>query len=254
MRLNNVLGQMLLVGLAAAAVFSCGSGDDSSSGGAGTSGVGGSGTPHGGSAGASAGQGGSAGTAVAGSGGATNGGRGGSGGMTTGGSSATNAGAPGESAGAAGESPVASVACDQCVAALATNPDYPACAYGCAKGDSELSSDADVTTCEGILDCVRQTQCASAGAADGTACFCGNVSSATCFSGLTADPNNPPMGECASKIGQALPVGSPPVAYGLAYFDTTSPIGAAISRAECELNFCAKECGLATGAAGASGQ
>src|SRR5580692_8991158 len=158
MRLNNVLGQMLLVGLAAAALFSCGSGDDSGSGGAGSSGVGGSATPHGGSAGASAGQGGSAGKSVAGSGGVSTGGTGVGGGSTTGGSSATNAGAPGESAGAAGESPVASVACDQCVAALATNPDYPACAHGCDKGDGELTSDADVTTCQSILDCVRQTE------------------------------------------------------------------------------------------------
>ncbi|HEX3849483.1 MAG TPA: hypothetical protein VGF76_01740 [Polyangiaceae bacterium] len=253
--MNNVFGQILLVGLAAAAVFSCGSGDDSGSGG--SSGAAGSGAGAGGKGGA-AGSAAIAGNSNAGSAGSSGGtqptgGSSGSAGSGGTGGSMSSAGGPGsDNGGAAGEGPIASVACNECVANAATTTGDTNCQVDCVK--PQLSTDTDVTTCLGILGCVRQSMCFAAGMADGTACYCGGVASSTCFSGLVADPNNPPAGVCASEIATALPAGSPPVAVGLAYYDTSGPIGVALARSACEQSFCAKECGLATGAAGAGSE
>jgi hypothetical protein len=124
-------------------------------------------------------------------------------------------------------------------------------------GDASAGADTDRALCEQILSCTRQTQCVAQEPVmsdpnyqPGTYCFCGTLTPDACFGGVVGGPNYKPDGPCSALILQAYPAGSPPVAYGSAYFDTATPIGAAIQRALGEASFCANQCGL-TGAAGA---
>jgi hypothetical protein len=64
------------------------------------------------------------------------------------------------------------------------------------------------------------------------------VDDSTCF-GL--DPNAP-QGPCKAVMNAAAPGG--PLAVGAVYFDTSSPIGAAIQQNNCRTTFCATACTL----------
>jgi cysteine-rich repeat protein len=278
---NQVLGRVLLVGLAAAVVFNCGGGGDDSNPGAnnaGSSGSGGgnaSGNAGSGNAGTSGSSDASAGTSGGGSGGVAQGGsagsavagNGGTAGNTTGGSAggppATICGDgqldPGEQCddgtmnGTAGDVCSATCtknACEACVQAMGGT--------SCA-GCNALTADAGAsakTECEQILTCTRTSKCAtgplSGMFSDPTiACYCGSLDEDTCFDSFTVDPANLPSGDCVNEISQVAAPGSPPIVFGTLYFDTSGPLGAAIQRARCEAVLCPSECGLDTGAAGA---
>jgi cysteine-rich repeat protein len=281
MRLENVLGKAFLVGLVAAAAFSCSSGDDSSSGGAGTSGKGGAGGTNNAGAG---GNGGAAGASTSGTGGGKP--SGGSGGMQN--SAAGEAGAaasggePTGNSGVCGDGHLDSgeqcddgnttsndgcsatctiEACDLCMATGMHNADFQGCVLNSTVPDGgtpALADEAAVALCQQILECTRTSRCVAAPTgAEGMFsdpaedCYCGTLADSDCFA-LTPDPNHLANGPCHAVIEQAVPVGGP-LAIGAVYFDTTSPVGAAIQRAEGESQFCAAEC-APLGAAGASGQ
>jgi len=95
-----------------------------------------------------------------------------------------------------------------------------------------------VAGCDAVLACIVSTGCAKGSTRDSKECYCGTVDDNTCF-GFNA---NAPQGLCKAVMDAAAPGG--PLAVGAVFFDTTSPVGAAVQETGCRAGFCQAACNL----------
>jgi len=94
--------------------------------------------------------------------------------------------------------------------------------------------------CDTILACVQATGCAKGSTRDGAECYCGSLDNDTCFNSFDATV---PQGPCKAQINAAAG-SSTPLQVGQVFFDTSTPVGAAMQTVSCELRSCQTACGL----------
>lgn len=110
-------------------------------------------------------------------------------------------------------------------------------------GCETLTKGADRKQCDAVVACLYESKCAANSTRDGAECYCGETDNDTCFSTIT-DPNDARLkGACKSVI-QAAAGGAQVVPLQVAqiYYDTLTPVGAAIQLGNGLRDNCKEEC------------
>lgn len=121
-------------------------------------------------------------------------------------------------------------ACNACTLANCSTLESSADRSQVTDGCRHLASESDRILCQRLYCCMRARRCVVGG--DPTACWCGDVDSASCTSG-----SEPPRGPCLAEF-QAAARTTDATQIALHTVDPTLALGGAVNLATCRSNYC----------------